>query len=57
MYLITEEQLNALLDAVKRLPVKSEDFAAADLWVGIYMHLENIRNNPAPQEAPKNEGE
>lgn len=55
MYLITEEQLNALLDAVKRLPVKSEDFAAADLWVGIYMHLENIRNNPAPQKTPKEE--
>ena len=45
----TENQINALIKAIKELPVNCKDFETADVWVGIIMELEKIRENKAEE--------
>ena len=41
----TENQINALISAIKELPINCKDFDTADTWVGIIMELEKIKLN------------
>ena len=43
MVLAHKEQINAIINSVKQLPVKCECFDDADTWVGIVLELEKIR--------------
>lgn len=54
----TENQINALIKAIKELPVNCKDFDIADTWVGIIMELEKIRENKVEDKSPTtSEGE
>ena len=50
MYYVTETQLNQILSAIKALPVKADSFDAADIWVGLYLAVQDIANHPAQDE-------
>ena len=39
---VDKNMLQQVIEAVKQLPVKCNDFDAADRWVGIVMMLENM---------------
>lgn len=51
MYYVTEEQLNMFCESVMRLPVNaSNDFSAADAWVGLYLALNKVRQQAMPDK-------
>lgn len=55
MYYITEAQLKQILTGIKALPVKADDFDAADLWVGLYLTVQNVARQPIKDnDAAKN---
>lgn len=50
MYYVSETQLKQILAAIKALPVKADTFDAADIWVGLYLTVQDIANHPAKDE-------
>lgn len=50
MYYVTEQQLKNILAAIKSLPVKADTFDAADIWVGLYLAVQDIANHPVKDE-------
>lgn len=50
MYYVTETQLKQILAAIKALPVKADTFDAADIWVGLYLTVQDIANHPVKGE-------
>lgn len=50
MYYVSETQLNQILAAIKVLPVKADTFDAADIWVGLYLAVQDIANHPVKDE-------
>lgn len=46
MYYVSEPQLKQILAAIKALPVKADTFDAADIWVGLYLTVQDIANHP-----------
>lgn len=50
MYYVSETQLKQVLAAIKALPVKADTFDAADIWVGLYLTVQDIANHPAKDE-------
>lgn len=50
MYYVTDVQLKQILAAIKALPVKADTFDAADVWVGLYLTVQNIANQPVKDE-------
>lgn len=50
MYYVTEQQLKQILTAIKALPVKADTFDAADIWVGLYLTVQDIANHPVKDE-------
>ena len=50
MYYVTEQQLKQILAAIKALPVKADTFDAADIWVGLYLTVQDIANHPVKVE-------
>lgn len=57
MYYVTETQLKQILSAIKALPVKADSFDSADIWVGLYLTVQNIANQPAKDEEKPDESE
>ena len=57
MYYVTEAQLKQILAAVKALPVKADSFDAADVWVGLYLTVQSIANQPVKDEEKPDESE
>lgn len=57
MYYVTETQLKQILSAIKALPVKADSFDAADIWVGLYLIVQNIANQPVKDEEKPDESE
>lgn len=57
MYYVTEQQLKQILAAIKALPVKADSFDAADIWVGLYLTVQNITNQPVKGEEKPDESE
>lgn len=55
MYYVSETQLNQILAAIKALPVKADTFDAADIWVGLYLTVQNITNQRTSKVEPANE--
>ena len=47
MYYVADTQLKQILAAIKALPVKADTFDAADIWVGLYLTVQDIANHPA----------
>ena len=48
---IEKDILQQIIEAIKKLPVKCEDFNSADRWVGIIMVLESfLEQTPETQE-------
>ena len=58
-YLISEDQINALQNAVAQLPVQVNGFETADRWVGLFLALGRLRERPAanPEPDPGEKGE
>lgn len=55
MYYVTEEQITLFLDAIQKLNVNaSNDFQAADAWVGLYLAIGNLRQQKIPDKAEEN---
>ena len=54
---IEKDILQQIIEAIKKLPVKCEDFNAADRWVGIIMVLESFLDQTAKTEETLAEGE
>lgn len=50
MYYVTDTQLKQILTAIKALPVKADTFDAADIWVGLYLAVQDIANHPVKDE-------
>lgn len=50
MYYVSETQLKQILAAIKALPVKADTFDAADIWVGLYLTVQDIANHPVKDE-------
>lgn len=50
MYYVTDTQLKQILTAIKALPVKADTFDAADIWVGLYLTVQDIANHPVKDE-------
>ena len=57
MYYVTEQQLKQILAAIKALPVKADSFDAADIWVGLYLTVQDIVNHPVKDEDEQDESE
>lgn len=57
MYYVSETQLKQILAAIKALPVKADSFDAADIWVGLYLTVQDIANHPAKDEGEQDESE
>jgi len=57
MYYVTEQQLKQILAAIKALPVKADSFDAADIWVGLYLTVQDIANHPVKDEDKQDESE
>lgn len=52
-----EDYISQIIDAVKALPVRCEDFRAADTWVGVVMALEEVKLSIARKPGANEEGE
>lgn len=50
MYYVSDTQLKQILAAIKALPVKADTFDAADIWVGLYLAVQDIANHPVKEE-------
>lgn len=50
MYYVTETQLKQILAAIKALPVRADNFDVADAWVGLYLTVQGIANQPVEQQ-------
>lgn len=50
MYYVSETQLNQILAVIKALPVKADTFDAADIWVGLYLTVQDIANHPVKDD-------
>lgn len=57
MYYVTEQQLKQILAAIKALPVRADTFDAADIWVGLYLTVQDIANHPVKYEDKQDESE
>ena len=56
MHYITNEQLMMLLEAIKKLPIHTQNFEEADAWVGLYLYLKKIETQTIRNEEVKEDG-
>lgn len=56
MLYITETQLATIIEAVKKLPIHTENFQEADEWVGLYLYLKKIETQTIRNEEVKEDG-
>ena len=57
MVIAEDKQINALINAIKGLPVECKNFEVADTWVGIVIELERIRENKFEEPTAAESGE